>query len=180
MGQFYYLTPQNEQRGPVDASQLSTYGVNANTMVWTEGMPQWAPASKVPELRPFLAPAVPQPAPPPTPQPAPQPVSQPAPQPAYAAPQQSAPQTATQKPGNNMALAVLTTVLCCLPLGIVSIVYAQKVDGLYFAGDYAGALEASKNARKWAIIGMITGIAVGILYFLIYGITALTAMNVFD
>ena len=168
MGQFYYLTPQNEQRGPVDASQLSTYGVNANTMVWTEGMPQWAPASQVPELRPFLAPAVPQPAPPPTPQPA------------YAAPQQSAPQTATQKPGNNMALAVLTTVLCCLPLGIVSIVYAQKVDGLYFAGDYAGALEASKNARKWAIIGMIAGIAVGILYFLIYGITALTAMNVFD
>ena len=168
MGQFYYLTPQNEQRGPVDASQLSTYGVNANTMVWTEGMPQWAPASQVPELRPFLAPAVPQPAPPPTPQPA------------YAAPQQSAPQTATQKPGNNMALAVLTTILCCLPLGIVSIVYAQKVDGLYFAGDYAGALEASKNARKWAIIGMIAGIAVGILYFLIYGITALTAMNVFD
>ena len=168
MGQFYYLTPQNEQRGPVDASQLSTYGVNANTMVWTEGMPQWAPASQVPELRPFLAPAVPQPAPPPTPQPA------------YAAPQQSAPQTATQKPGNNMALAVLTTVLCCLPLGIVSIVYAQKVDGLYFAGDYAGALEASKNARKWAIISMIAGIAVGILYFLIYGITALTAMNVFD
>ena len=180
MGQYYYLTPQNEQRGPVDASQLSAYGVNANTMVWTEGMPQWAPASQVPELRPFLAPAVPQPAPPPTPQPAPQPVSQPAPQPAYAAPQQSAPQTSTQKPSNNMALAVLTTVLCCLPLGIVSIVYAQKVDGLYFAGDYAGALEASKNARKWAIIGMIAGIAVGILYFLIYGITALTAMNVFD
>ena len=166
MGQYYYLTPQNEQRGPVDASQLSTYGVNANTMVWTEGMPQWAPASQVQELRPFFAPVAPQPAP--------------APQPAYAAPQQSAPQTATQKPGNNMALAVLTTVLCCLPLGIVSIVYAQKVDGLYFAGDYAGALEASKNARKWAIIGMIAGIAVGILYFLIYGITALTAMNVFD
>ena len=79
-----------------------------------------------------------------------------------------------------MALAVLTTVLCCLPLGIVSIIYAQKVDGLYFAGDYVGALEASKNARKWAMIGIIGGIVVGVIYFLIYGITALTAMNVFD
>ena len=177
MGQFYYLTPQNEQRGPVDASQLSTYGVNANTMVWTEGMPQWAPASQVPELRPFLVPAVPQPAPPPTPQPAPQPVSQPAPQPAYAAPQQSAPQTATQKPGNNMALAVLTTVCCCLPLGLVGIVYASKVDGLSFAGDYAGALSAAKSARTWSVIGIVAALVISVIYFLLYGAAIFASMK---
>ena len=57
MGQYFYLTPQNEQKGPVEASQLVTLGVNANTLVWTEGMAQWAPAGQVQELASFFAPA---------------------------------------------------------------------------------------------------------------------------
>lgn len=170
MRQFYYLTPQNEQRGPVDASQLSAYGVNANTMVWTQGMPQWAPAGQVPELKSFF-PAAP-------------------PSPSYAMPQQ-APQSMVYaqtnvpgtnqptmpKPGNNMVLAVLTTVLCCLPLGVVSIIYASKVDSLYNAGDYDGAVSAAKSARTWALVGLIGGIVISILYLLIYGGAAIASMN---
>ena len=30
---------------------------------------------------------------------------------------------------NNMVWAILTTLFCCLPFGIVSIVYAAQVDG---------------------------------------------------
>ena len=171
MGQYYYLTPQNEQKGPVDASQLSAYGVNANTMVWTQGMPQWAPAGQVPELKPLFAAA-------PTP-----------PSPAYAA--QQAPQSVVYvqtnspgtsqpsmpKPGNNMLLAVLTTVFCCLPLGIVSIIYASKVDNRYYAGDYAGAVSAAKSARTWAIIGAVGAVIISVLYLLIYGGAAIASMN---
>ncbi len=187
MGQYFYLTPQNEQKGPVEANQLVTLGVNANTLVWTEGMAQWAPAGQVQELASFFAPAA-QPATPPTPSYAAQQVApQPAPQPA----QQAAPQSvvyvqtnpsgtsqpAMPKPGSNMILAVLTTVCCCLPLGIVGIVYASKVDGLYFAGDYAGALSAAKSARTWSVIGIVASLVIGIIYLLIYGAAIFAAMK---
>ena len=39
------------------------------------------------------------------------------------------------KPNNHLAWAILSTIFCCLPLGIVSIVYSSKVDGLYNAGE---------------------------------------------
>lgn len=192
MGQFYYLNPQNEQQGPVDASQLAAYGVNANTMVWTQGMAQWAPAGTVSELRPYIAPA-PAAAPPPVypPQPAvqsaPQPAAQPAPQPAAQPASQAmsyvasagggTPQPAMPKPSSNMVLAILSTLFCCLPLGLVGIVYASKVDGLYASGDYAGAAAASKSARNWSLIGAIGAIVISVLYLLIYGGAALAAMN---
>lgn len=172
MGQYYYLTPQNEQKGPVDASQLSAYGVNANTMVWAQGMPQWVPAGQVPELKPFFPAAAPSPAY----------ASQQAPQSVVYVQTNSAgtSQPSMPKPGNNMVLAVLTTVFCCLPLGIVSIIYASKVDNLYYAGDYAGALSAAKSARTWAIVGAVGSIVISIIYLLIYGgamIASLGSMN---
>jgi hypothetical protein len=40
---------------------------------------------------------------------------------------------------NNLVWAILSTLFCCLPLGVVSIVYASQVDGKRAAGDVAGA-----------------------------------------
>lgn len=59
---------------------------------------------------------------------------------------------ATEYVPNHLVWAILSTVFCCLPLGIVSIVYAAQVDGKRGAGDLAGAREASRNARFWAIL----------------------------
>ena len=36
-------------------------------------------------------------------------------------------------PSNNMVLAILTTVCCCLPLGIVAVIKASQVSSLYMA-----------------------------------------------
>lgn len=189
MGQYYYLNLQNEQQGPVDASQLAAYGVNANTLVWTQGMAQWAPAGTVAELRPYIAPApapaaapsayAPQPAAQPAPQPQPQPAAQSAPQSVvYVQPAAgSASQPMMPKPGNNMLLGILSTLFCCLPLGVVSIIYASKVDGLYASGDYAGALSASKSARNWALFGAIGGLIYIIIIFIIYGGAIFSSMN---
>ena len=74
-------------------------------------------------------------------------------------------------------MAVLTTVFCCLPLGIVGIIYASKVDNLYYAGDYAGAVAAAKSARTWCLIGAIGSIVISALYLLIYGGAAIASMN---
>lgn len=62
-----------------------------------------------------------------------------------------------------MVFAILTTLCCCLPFGIASIVYASKINSLSASGDYAGAEEAAKKARLFAIIGAVGGIVFSVL-----------------
>lgn len=71
------------------------------------------------------------------------------------------------KPDNNMLWAILSTLFCCLPLGIVAIINAAKVDGLYRSGDYSGAQEAADNAKKYAQYGLVIGIIWIVVYFFI-------------
>lgn len=52
---------------------------------------------------------------------------------------------------NHLVWAILATLFCCLPTGIVSIIHAAKVNGLVAAGDIAGAQAASASAKKWAL-----------------------------
>jgi hypothetical protein len=68
---------------------------------------------------------------------------------------------------NYLIQEILTTVFCCLPFGIVSIVYAAQVNGKVVAGDRAGALESSRNARTWAWIAFGAGLVVGVGYLLL-------------
>ena len=62
--------------------------------------------------------------------------------------------------------AILTTLFCCLPFGIVSIVFAAQVDSKYNGGDAAGARQASENAKKWAMISAIVGVGAVVVWFL--------------
>lgn len=68
---------------------------------------------------------------------------------------------------NYLVQAILTTIFCCLPFGIVSIVYAAQVNGKVAAGDRAGALESSRKARMWAWIAFGTGVVLGIGYLIL-------------
>ncbi len=68
---------------------------------------------------------------------------------------------------NHLVWAILSTLFCCLPFGIVSIVYASKVDGLAMAGDIAGAQAASDDAKKWAMIAAGVSIGLIVLYILL-------------
>jgi uncharacterized membrane protein len=63
----------------------------------------------------------------------------------------------------------LTTIFCCLPAGVVSIVYSSKVSGLWMQGQYAEAQAAASNAKRWAIISAIVAavIFVGYLVFML-------------
>ncbi|MEL1265470.1 CD225/dispanin family protein [Pseudoxanthomonas putridarboris] len=79
---------------------------------------------------------------------------------------------------NNLVWAILSTLLCCLPLGIVSIVFAAQVNGKLAAGDVAGAQEASEKAKKWAIWSAGVGIAVVVLYLIfIFAMGGLAAIQ---
>jgi len=75
--------------------------------------------------------------------------------------------TSSPAVSNNLVWAILATIFCCLPLGIVSIINAAKVNGLLAAGDVAGARDAADKAKKWAIYAAAAGIIVTILYFVL-------------
>ncbi len=71
-------------------------------------------------------------------------------------------------PENNLVWAILCTVFCCLPLGIVSIIKASKVRELWAQGDTVGAQQAADEAKKWAIWGAVAGPIIYILVWVFY------------
>ena len=87
----------------------------------------------------------------------------PPPPPAYGA---QPPTPGGTPPPTNLVWGILSTVLCCLPFGIVSIVYAAQVNGKWAAGDHAGAQKSSDNAKKWALISAGIGLVVGVIYLI--------------
>jgi heme/copper-type cytochrome/quinol oxidase subunit 2 len=68
-------------------------------------------------------------------------------------------------------------VLCCLPAGIVSIVYSTKVSGLWAQGRYQEAQDASRNAKKWAIISAIVGAVVIVVSIILYVVLIAVAVS---
>ncbi|WNM23180.1 CD225/dispanin family protein [Demequina capsici] len=89
-------------------------------------------------------------------------------QPAYGAP---------QPPNNNLVWAILTTVLCCLPLGIVAIVKAAEVNSKWAAGDYAGAQASAEAAKKWSLWSAGATLILGVLYILFFVILGVASSN---
>jgi hypothetical protein len=71
------------------------------------------------------------------------------------------------KPDNYLLWAIISTVLCCLPLGIVSIIHSTKVDNLWNEGQYDEAKKASNQARQFAIYSAIAAVVVWAIYFII-------------
>jgi len=69
-----------------------------------------------------------------------------------------------QKPDSHMVLAILTTICCCLPFGIVAVIKASKVNELYLTKQYAAAQNASSEALKWSVIGIVLGVFSGAAY----------------
>lgn len=83
--------------------------------------------------------------------------------------------TTNQKPENYLIWAILSTLFCCLPLGIVAVVKANQVDSLWLGQRYDEALAASNEAKKWTVISAISGIVVQFISYLILFIIMLFA-----
>lgn len=71
---------------------------------------------------------------------------------------------AGQPPNNYLVWAILTTILCCLPLGVVSIVFSSQVNSKWAMGDAQGALKASNNARNFAIASAVAALVIGVVW----------------
>jgi hypothetical protein len=85
-------------------------------------------------------------------------------------------------PDNHLVAAILTTLFCCLPLGIVSIVKSSQVNQKWQAGDYQGAMEASEEAKTWwkrsLIFGAIAWVLIVVAYVLFFVIIAASVSTI--
>lgn len=70
-------------------------------------------------------------------------------------------------PDNYLVYSILTTLFCCLPFGIVGIVKSAQVSSKYQSGDYEGAVQASRDAKKWSMIALICGLVWCLLYMIV-------------
>lgn len=119
-------------------------------------------------------PAQPPAGPPPVPPPPSAPGGYGAP-PGYGAPAPGYGGPMSQPPQNYLVWSILTTLFCCLPLGVVSIVFAAQVNSKWAMGDFAGATESSNKAKQWAIwsaIASVVGLVLYLIFFLVLGVFA--------
>lgn len=78
-----------------------------------------------------------------------------------------------QKPVNwvpYLILSIISTLCCCLPFGVVGIVFSAKINSAILAGN----LEEAQNNAKMARIWIIVSFAIGFLTWLIYMVLIVT------
>lgn len=164
----YYIASNGQPEGPYTIEELASRNISQDTLVWNETYTNWIPAGNVDELRQSLF--------------SNQAFNGPQP-PIYAPGSYIPPQTPNygyQQPINLcpktwLVESILVTLFCCMPFGIVGIIKASSVESKFRAGDYVGALEASKSAGHWTKLGFFISIIVYILYFLFFGMALLGA-----
>lgn len=81
------------------------------------------------------------------------------------------------QPSSYLGLAILTTICCCLPLGIVAIIKGNKVNSLYAAKQYDAAIAASNEAKSWCIYGIVAYFVIGLIIGLIGVIGGAAALS---
>jgi len=71
-------------------------------------------------------------------------------------------------PNSYLVWAILATLFCCMPFGVVSIVFAAQVSSKWSAGDIYGAADYSSKARGWLIASVACGVVILIIYVIIF------------
>lgn len=74
--------------------------------------------------------------------------------------------------------SIVATLLCCLPAGVVGIIFASKSQSAAAAGDLAGAQQAAKTAKTWTLVAVgfaVIAIAAYIFFVVAIGATAFWA-----
>ena len=152
----YYIadTATGTHKGPYSVEQLRYMTVTPDTLVWNDTMTDWTRAIDVPELRDMLFAANPS-----------------ASAPRFAPGGHTGQTMIPERPHTWLVEAILATILCFLPFGIVAIVKAVQVSSAYDRGDYAEAVKCSRSAKTWVIWSVLCPIILyaGVIILLAFG-----------
>ncbi|XP_033124560.1 proline rich transmembrane protein 1B-like [Anneissia japonica] len=67
------------------------------------------------------------------------------------------------RPENYLVMAILVTLCCCFPFGLIGVAYSISSSNRFDSGDDAGAMAAANLAKKWSITGLVFGIVIIVL-----------------
>lgn len=166
----YYIAVNGQPVGPYELKDLLKYGLTMNSLLWNETMSGWTEASNIPEVKSFLRGAASQSIPPLPPQPRQQ----------YGYFQQPYQQPMGPMPDTHLVGAILITLFCCVPFGVIAIVKATQVSSCYSRGDYGGAVQSSNEAKKWIIWGIVSYLIIVLLYLMlifVFGVGSILASS---
>ncbi|XP_029658025.1 uncharacterized protein LOC115232335 isoform X1 [Octopus sinensis] len=71
------------------------------------------------------------------------------------------------KKENNLVKAILVTIFCCLPLGIVAIIQANKANTELKNGNLTEAVRSNESAKKFIKYGLIIGLLFSIIIIIV-------------
>ena len=74
----------------------------------------------------------------------------------------------------NYLVPAIISIFCCMPLGIVAVIFAALVNGKVAAGDTPGALDSAKKAKMFSFIAIglgLAGIICYVLFWVIFGVS---------
>ena len=168
----YWINHNGVQSGPVDLEGLKELGLTSAAYVWHEGLSDWVKITQLPELQGMYEMLAQEAEPVVVGQPVQaQPVES---NPSIQQPANNYQQPAATEPcpPTNLVWAIISTVLCCIPMGIVAIFYALKVSNKYREGDIEGAKRASETGAWWCIATIILGILFMPMMFLMSSASA--------
>lgn len=138
------LGADQKEYGPVTVEQLRQWisegRANAETLIQGPGSTEWKPLRTFPELAGLLPAAAP---------------------PAMAG--------ATPNVPTYLWQSIVVTICCCLPLGVVAIIFAAQVNSKLATGDLAAATDASNKARLFCWLAFGLGLVTQILFFMFGG-----------
>jgi interferon-induced transmembrane protein len=78
----------------------------------------------------------------------------------------------------NYLIPAIISAVCCLPLGVVGIIFAAQVNGKVAAGNMAGALDSAKKAKLFSIIAIALGVVLWGGYLLMtFGLVGLSILS---
>lgn len=160
MKKYYYVGKDNNSYGPISPDEFLNYGLTTETLVCPEGGTAWVPLRTVPGLSAYV-----------------QGNRQCPPQTPYGAPgaQGGDSNRPSYPPSNYMVWAILTTIFCCLPFGVVAIIKASEVNSLWYAGLYDDAMRASNAAKNWCVYSLVASVSAVVLFFL-FNMAAIAAL----
>lgn len=145
MQQYYYVGLDNQSHGPVTPDQFLSCGLTPSTLICPVGGSKWEALYNYPDLMRYLTPGG-------------------SGVHTYDDQTLSADETPHKKPQSYLVWSILATLFCCLPFGIVAIVYASKVSNYWDAKNYGAAYKASSKAKLWCILSLIAGAVFMVLY----------------
>lgn len=146
----YFIAKDGKQTGPYSLEEVRSMSLSPDTLVWYNGMENWAKAATLPELEDLFTSDSNEPAQAPN-------VSN-----------QATPEPDDECPKQHLGLAIFSAIM--FPTGIAAIVKTVLIKTRWQQGRYDDARWLAKTAHKYSIMSIILGailIALVIIYYVV-------------